>query len=56
MLMFKIHIGLQGIHSYLRRARELIYWPGMSKEIRNYIDTCGVCATYSTKQQNGTGM
>ena len=55
-MLNKIHIGHQGINSCLRRARELIYWPGMSKEIRNYIDTFGICATNSVKQQNETGI
>ena len=51
-MLKKIHIEYQIIKSYLRRAREFIYWPGMSKEIRNCIDNCDICATYSIKQQN----
>ena len=62
----KVHIGHLGINSCLRRARDTIFWPGMSsifftlffnipyssvfQKIRNYIETCGTCATYEVKQ------
>ena len=41
----KVHAGHIGINSSLRRARDLIYWPQMSTDIRYYVETCGVCAT-----------
>ena len=34
----------------MRRARNLIYWPQRSTNIRHYVETCGVCATYADKQ------
>ena len=46
----KVHAGHSGINSCLRRARELIYWPGISAEIRQYVESCDVCASYSHKQ------
>ena len=46
----KVHAGHIGINSSLRRARDLIYWPQMSTDIRHYVETCGVCATYGDKQ------
>ena len=46
----KVHAGHIGINSSLRRARDLIYWPQMSTDIRHYVETCGVCATYVNKQ------
>ncbi len=45
-----IHVGHLGINSCLRRARDVIYWPGMSAEIRQFIETCATCATYCDKQ------
>ena len=39
----KVHAGYVGINSSLRRARDLIYWPQMSTDIRHYVETCGVC-------------
>ena len=46
----RIHAGHMGINACLRRARELIYWPGMSSEIRVLCESCGTCATYADKQ------
>ncbi|XP_014681748.1 PREDICTED: uncharacterized protein K02A2.6-like [Priapulus caudatus] len=46
-----VHQGHLGINSCLRRARDLIFWPGMSAEIRQYVEACGTCATYSVKQR-----
>ena len=46
----KVHAGHLGVNSCLRRARDLLFWPGMSKEIRQYIETCDICATYGDKQ------
>ena len=46
----KVHAGHMGINSCLRRARELVFWPGMSSEIRQYIESYDTCATHSDKQ------
>jgi len=46
----RVHAGHMGINSCLRRARELIYWPGMSRDIRQYVQACHVCATYPDRQ------
>ena len=46
----RVHAGHLGINSCLRRARELIYWPGMTRDIRQYVQACPVCATYPDKQ------
>ena len=39
----KIHLLHLGIEACLRRARECIYWPGMSAEMKQYISTCETC-------------
>ncbi|KAJ8018722.1 hypothetical protein HOLleu_43135 [Holothuria leucospilota] len=46
----KIHAGHLGINSCLRRARELIFWPSMSSEIRQFVESCGTGAAFSDKQ------
>ena len=46
----KSHVGHLGINSYLRGARDLIFWPGMSAEIRQYVQACATCATYADRQ------
>lgn len=50
----RVHSGHLGINSCLRRARDVIFWPGMSSEIRQYVESCNVCATYCDKQQQET--
>ena len=49
-LKSKCHAGHLGINSILRRARDTLYWPGMSTEVREYVETCGVCASMPIKQ------
>ncbi len=46
----RVHAGHLGINSSLRRARDVMFWPGMSSDIRQYIESCGVCASYCDKQ------
>ena len=35
----------------MRRARESVYWPGMTAELKNYVSQCDVCRTYEISQQ-----
>ena len=46
----KIHGGHLDIKSCLCRARTYIYWPGMSKEIRQFVEQCSTCASLQNKQ------
>ena len=41
------HIGIQGC---LRRAREVLYWPGMNRDIENCIAQCHVCNSQPREQ------
>nr|XP_058940983.1 uncharacterized protein K02A2.6-like [Pocillopora verrucosa] len=38
--------GHQGIESCLRRAREHVFWPGMNKEVKEWIQTCEACREF----------
>ena len=33
-----------GIQGFLQRAREVIYWPGMNKDVEDYVSKCTVCS------------
>lgn len=46
----KIHASHIGIQSCLRRARESLYWPGMNREIEQYISRCDTCNSQSQAQ------
>ena len=40
------HIGHFGIDKSLGRARDIMFWPGMSKQITEYIQSCAICNKY----------
>ena len=42
------HVGVQGC---LRRACEVVYWPGMNRDVTDNIQQCEVCNTFSAQQQ-----
>ena len=42
------HIGVQGC---LRRARDSVYWPGMTKDLTEYISKCPTCNAYPQSRQ-----
>ena len=46
----KLHAGHLGMNACQRRAREVVYWPGMSSEVREYIESCDICASLADKQ------
>ena len=41
------HIGIQGC---LRRAREVVYWPNMNRELEDFISKCETCNTFQPAQ------
>ena len=41
------HIGIDGC---IRRARECMYWPRMSSELREFISKCDVCLSHQPEQ------
>ena len=41
-----IHGSHLGVDKCKRRARDVIYWPGMSAQIEDMISSCPTCATY----------
>ncbi|XP_033749332.1 uncharacterized protein K02A2.6-like [Pecten maximus] len=45
-----IHSSHLGIVKCKSRARELLYWPGMSSEIEDTVSKCSTCATNSRKK------
>lgn len=45
-MLKKIHFNHMGIEKCKLRARECLYWPGMSNDIENIVTNCEVCAKY----------
>ena len=44
----KLHSSHMGIDARLRRARESVFWPGFSAEIKQMIETCETCRKFET--------
>ena len=42
-LIQRVHDGHLGVESCLRRAREVMYWPLLNSEIKDYVSNCSVC-------------
>ena len=47
----QLHSPHLGINSTLRSARDTVYWPNYTTEIKDFLSKCDVCAAYSNKQQ-----
>ena len=45
----KLHEGHLGREKIKARARELLYWPKMSKEIEEHCSKCKICETHARK-------
>ena len=41
------HIGIEGC---LRRAREVLYWPLMNSEVKDFVSKCSICQSYKPDQ------
>ena len=41
------HIGVEGT---LRRARDIVYWPGIMAQLKDYLSKCGICNRYWPEQ------
>ena len=44
------HASHIGIEACVRRARESLWWPRMSAELKQYIEKCDICLAHRTSQ------
>ena len=49
-MLKKIYAGHVGIESSLQRAREILYWPGMTSTISYHVSACGTCNSLRMEQ------
>ena len=47
-MLKKLHHGYHGGESIIRRAREVMYWPGMQTAILQESTKCSLCASYGS--------
>jgi hypothetical protein len=46
----KIHGSHLGIEKCQRRARDVLFWPGMNAEIKDMVSNCPICLEFRNKQ------
>ena len=46
----RLHSSHIGVNGCLRRARECMYWPDMTAELKGYISQCDICSKYEVRQ------
>ena len=50
-MMYKVHTSHLGIQGCLKRAKEAFYWPGIYKQITEFISRCSICNSFKPEQQ-----
>ena len=46
---FRIHSSHQGVASCLRKAKDIVFWPGMSAEIKALVERSSLCDEFQAK-------
>lgn len=49
-MLKEVHRAHQGVEKSLRFARDLLFWPGMTSEIKDIVSSCDTCNTYQMQQ------
>ena len=49
-MLSQIHSSHLGIEKCKRRARDLLYWPGMNQQIADMVSKCNTCNMYRKSQ------
>ena len=47
--LLRVHSSHLGIESCLRKARDLVYWPHMSADIKAMVGKCTICAEHQVR-------
>ena len=50
-MLKQIHYAHNGIDATIRYGRDILYWPSMSAQLKNYVASCKICNQFSNKQQ-----
>ncbi|KAL8586722.1 hypothetical protein ACOMHN_038708 [Nucella lapillus] len=50
-VLHKLHETHQGLHKCRQNAQSAVWWPGLSRDLKNLIDSCRVCRTSRPSQR-----
>ena len=48
-MLSRIHSSHQGVASCLRKAKDIVFWPGMNSEIKALVERCSTCAEFQAR-------
>ena len=48
-LTARAHSSHQGIEACIRRAKDVVFWPSMTKDIKETVEKCEICAAFQAK-------
>ena len=51
LMLQRIHSSHMKINSCIRRAKDNLYWPGMSSQVKDRVERCETCRKFETTQQ-----
>ena len=51
LLLRWLHVSHLGADSMLRRAREVLLWPGLTRDVKQLAVSCEVCAAFQPRQK-----
>ena len=49
-MLKKVHASHQGAEACIRRAKDVLFWPGINSEITNMVSQCAACNEYQSRQ------
>lgn len=50
-MLEQVHLGHMGIEKSTQRAKDVMFWPGMCKQITEYIMSCTICLSHRNSNQ-----
>lgn len=53
-VLSQLHSAHFGMSKTKARAREIVYWPGLSRDIEDMIERCSICQRFSSNQKRDT--
>lgn len=52
VILEKLHLAHQGVQRTKAKARKVLYWPGMARDIETMVEKCVQCQQLQPKHQS----